>query len=114
MKTKRRKEEGGRGREGVGFRAQGCATVYCLTGVLCFPQLPCSKISASEVTGKRLCVATNRTHCCLMTPGLPWSDTHAHTPVKTNRKIHTHTHTHHTHLQDTASRQAGRQAALLP
>lgn len=98
----------GRGREGVGFRAWGCATVYCLTGILCFPQLPCSKVSASEVTGKRLCVATNRTHCCLMTPGLPWSDTHTHThtPVRqTDRYTHTYP-------QGTASRQSVSTAPL--
>ena len=81
------KERRGQGGKGGGFRTRGWATVCCLTGVLCFPQLPRSKVAASEVTGKRLCVATNRAHCSLMTPGLPWLNT------RTHARTHTHTHT---------------------
>ena len=62
-----KQRRGGQGREGVGFRARG---------VLSSPASLESSSPAAKVTGKRLCIATNRAHRYLMTPGLPWLDTH--------------------------------------
>lgn len=69
VRRKRSKEEGGR--EGRAWASGHGACYHLLPHWSPLPQLPRSK-----VTGKRLCIATNRAHRYLMTPGLPWLDTH--------------------------------------